>query len=73
MIFLVANEVLLADDGRVTIDASREATLDMAGGSTPVYNLWQRNAIGIRAERWIRWQRRREDAVYYLTGAAYAP
>jgi len=67
------SEILLADDGRVTLDASNQATLDMGGGSTPTFSLWQRNCVGLRAERWIRWQPRRPDVVTLITGAAYGP
>ena len=67
------SEILLADDGSVTLDASREATLDMNGGGTPNFNLWQRNCIGIRAERYITWKPRRAAAVAYISGAAYSP
>lgn len=68
------SEIYLADDGRVTLDASREATLDMAGGSSPTFNLWQNNAVGLRAERWIRWQKKRANGVVAIIDtAAYAP
>jgi len=67
------SEIFLADDGRVTLDASNQATLDMGGGSAPTFSLWQKNCVGIRAERWIRWQRRRDDVVSLITGAAYGP
>jgi HK97 family phage major capsid protein len=65
------SEILLADDGVTMIDASREATLDMAGGSTPVFSLWQKNCVGIRAERWITWKKARAEAVQYISGANY--
>lgn len=66
-----ASDILLADDGVTVIDASREATLDMAGGSTPVFSLWQKNCVGIRAERWITWKKARAEAVQYISGANY--
>lgn len=69
--FIKQNEIFLADDGAVSLDSSREATLDMAGSTNAVYSLWQRNAVGIRAERWINYARRREGAVQYISGAAY--
>ena len=69
--FIKENEVFLADDGAVSLDSSREATLDMAGSTTATYSLWQRNSVGIRAERWINYQRRRDGAVQYISGAAY--
>jgi HK97 family phage major capsid protein len=73
IIAVKADEVWLADDGQVTLDASNQATLDMSGGSSPNFNLWQRNCTAIRAERWIRWQKRRTAAVQRITGAAYVP
>lgn len=73
IVFVKTDEVWLADDGGVTIDASREATLDMAGGDTPAFSLWQKNCTAIRAERWIKWQKRRAAAVQRITGALYNP
>jgi HK97 family phage major capsid protein len=70
--------ILYADDGQVSIDASREASLQMdsapmspADATTVYFSLWQNNMIGLRAERWINWQRANANAVKYLTGAAY--
>jgi len=72
---LKPSEILMADDGRVTLDASNQATLDMDGGSpySPTFNLWQKNCIGIRAERWITWLARRAGAVALISGATYGP
>lgn len=68
------SEIYLADDGRVTLDASREATLDLSGSTNATYSLWQNNAIGLRAERWIRWQKKRATGVVaVIDTAAYAP
>jgi len=73
-----ASEIFLADDGGVTIDVSREASLQMDSAPTnpPVANtvfvsLWQMNMVGIRAERWINWAPRREGVVVYISGAHY--
>lgn len=77
LILVKASEIFIADDGRVEIDASREATLTMdnapAAGAAATFNLWQRNAIGIRAERYINWKRRRNAAVQVITGVGIAP
>lgn len=73
IVFVKTDEVWLADDGQTSIDASREATIDMAGGNSPAFSLWQKNAVGVRAERWIRWQKRRASAVQIITGALYNP
>jgi HK97 family phage major capsid protein len=67
------SEIFLADDGRVTLDASNQATLDLAGGNTPDFNLWQKNCIGVRAERWITWVKRRAGAVAVIDTVAYVP
>lgn len=78
IIFIVPSEVLLADDGQVTVDASREATLQMdttpdspPTGSTNMASLWQLNMLGLRAERWITWLKRRAGAVGYISAAKY--
>ena len=73
ILFVKTDEIWLADDGQVTIDASREATVDMSGGSSPAFSFWQKNCVGIRAERWIRWQKRRTSAVQGISGALYNP
>lgn len=85
MILLNASDIFLADDGQVVIDVSREASLEMdgaptqsvAGGSplapvpSQVVSLWQTNSIGLRAERFINWARRRTEAVAYLENVQY--
>jgi HK97 family phage major capsid protein len=74
-----APEILLADDGAVQVDMSREASLQMDSApdspptaSTIMVSLWQRNMVALRAERMINWMRRRDGAVQYISGAAYA-
>jgi HK97 family phage major capsid protein len=67
------SEIFLADDGEVRIDASSQATLDMNGGDTPTFNLWQRNCVGLRAERWINWKKKRANVVAVIDTAAYGP
>jgi HK97 family phage major capsid protein len=73
-------EIYLADDGSVTLDASREATIEMSDtpvGSTsatvtsngsPFVNMFQANSIAIRAERFIWWGARRSGAVQWIDG-----
>ena len=68
--------VLYADDGGVTIDASREASLQMdsapmspADATTVYVSLWQNNCVGLRAERFITWKRVGTNSVKYLTAA----
>jgi HK97 family phage major capsid protein len=82
LIFVIANEIFLADDGDVTIDASQEASLQLDSApatpplSTALVSLWQQNLVGVRAERYINWAKRRAAAVQYisaLTPASDAP
>ena len=79
VIGIAARYILLADDGGVSIDVSREASLQMndapatpSDPATTVWSsLWQDNLVGLRAERFINWRRAGVNTVYYLTGAAY--
>lgn len=70
-----ASDVFLADDGSVTIDASTEASLQMADNptnnsatatATSVVSMYQTNSIALRAERFINWKKRRAEAVVYM-------
>lgn len=72
-----ANDIWLADDGQVTIDMSREASLQFLDNptndagvptATTMTSLWQTNSVGLKAERFINWARRRDAGVAYLTG-----
>lgn len=68
------SEILMANDGRVTIDASNQASLDMSGSTNATFSLWQNNCVGLRAEQWIRWQKKRASGIVALIDtAAYAP
>jgi HK97 family phage major capsid protein len=74
-----APEILLADDGGVEVDISREASLQMNDSpdspettSTILVSLWQRNMVAIRAERFITWKARRSGAVQYISYGKYA-
>jgi HK97 family phage major capsid protein len=71
--------ILYADDGGVTIDVSREASLQMADNpadpadATTVYvSLWQNNLVGLRAEWFVTWLKAIAGACKYVSGAAYA-
>jgi HK97 family phage major capsid protein len=65
--------ILMADEGGLTIDVSREASVQMDSAptdppvaATVVVSLWQLNLIGIKAERFINWKRARLASVKYL-------
>lgn len=77
VIALDPSSILYADDGGVTIDASREASVQMdsapdnpALATTVMTSFWQNNLIGLRAERFINWKKSRTGAVQY-TVATY--
>lgn len=73
-------DILLADDGHYQIDVSAEAALQMDDAPTHEVNtplqanmisLWQANSIGVRGERFITWQKRRDSAAFYLANVAW--
>jgi HK97 family phage major capsid protein/HK97 family phage prohead protease len=74
LILVKQSEILLADDGQVVIDASSEASLEMADnptGTGTLKSLWQNNLAALRAERFINWRKRRPEAVAFVSGVAY--
>jgi len=79
IIAVVPRYVLYADDGGVSIDVSREATVQMndapgvPDATTVFRSLWQDNLIGLRAERFVAWVKAHTSAVNMITGTAYAP
>ncbi len=78
IILAKAGEILFADDGQVTLDASNQASLQMDSeptnppvAATVMVSLWQMNMVGIRAERFINWRKRRTGAVQYIDAVKY--
>ncbi len=80
MILVNASDIWLADDGAVTIDASREASLEMsdvpanssaAPTAAQVVSMFQTNSVALRAERFINWQKRRAAAVQVIDDVSY--
>lgn len=78
IILLKPSEILLADNGGIMIDVSREASVQMntvpddpASASTVFTSFWQNNLVGIRAERFINWLKRRTAAAVIIEGAVY--
>lgn len=68
--------ILMADEGGLTIDVSREASVQMDSAptdppvsATVVVSLWQLNLIGIKAERFINWKRARTASVKYVAAS----
>jgi HK97 family phage major capsid protein/HK97 family phage prohead protease len=79
VIGVVPRYVLYADDGGVSIDVSREASLQFVDNpgvpdATTVFrSLWQDNLVGLRAERFCAWIKGHPSAVNMITGTAYTP
>lgn len=67
------SEILISGGEAVALDASNQATLDMDGGSpaTATFSLWQNNCVGIRAEQFITWMKRRSGVVAIIDTASY--
>lgn len=77
VVLLKQSDIMIADDGVVAIDASREASLEMSdapssNSSSPtgasLVSMFQTNSVALRAERWVNWVKARSTAVSYLTG-----
>lgn len=67
-----APSILKADDGGVTIDVSREASVQMdsapdnpALATTVFTSFWQSNLVGLRGERFINWKKVRAGSVQF--------
>lgn len=78
IILLKPGEILMADQGGINIDVSREASVQMnttpddpATNNTVFTSFWQNNLVGIRAERIINWKKRRSAAAVVIEGAVY--
>ena len=76
-----ADSLLVADDGGFTVDASREASLQMLDNptndvttptATSVVSMFQTDSIAIRAERYINWAKARSTAAAYVSGVNYS-
>jgi HK97 family phage major capsid protein/HK97 family phage prohead protease len=78
VVLVNAQDIYFADDGDITIDMSREASLQMndapttqdalTGTGTSLVSLWQTNSVGFLAERSLNWAKRRSSAVAVLSG-----
>lgn len=78
IVLVHAPSILYADEGGVQLDVSREASVQMdsapsnpSDATTVLVSFWQRNLVGLRAERMINWTRARSAAVTYISAAAY--
>ena len=72
VVLLTGEGILMADEGGIEIDVSREASLQMdsapmnpADATVVHQSLWQNNLVGLRADRFINWKRARTGSVQY--------
>lgn len=76
------SDIMLADDGAVEIDASREASVEMTdaptgdaaagtAGTTSLVSMFQTKSVALRAVRPVNWKKSRATAVAYIKEAAY--
>ena len=76
VILVNAKEIFLADDGGVTVDSSREASLEMsddpANDTGTIVSMYQTNQVALRAERYINWARARTSAVAWLQNVSWS-
>jgi HK97 family phage major capsid protein len=68
------SQILYSDDGRIEIDTSEHAALQMndsptdpAVAATVFTSLWQNNLWGVRVTRWLAYLRAQTGAVAYIT------
>jgi hypothetical protein len=82
-----ASDIWLGDDGGITVDMSREASLVMDSAPTTMHaaeigspsaplaaamvSMFQTNSVAFRAERTINWAKRRATAVQGISGVVW--
>jgi hypothetical protein len=81
IVFLNPREVFLADDGQVTIEISREASIQLldnptnastgATVATTMVSMFQTQSEAIKAVRYVNWAKRRTNACAFIRNADY--
>lgn len=80
VILASAENILLADDGVIVIDASNQVSVEMqdsmtsdatSGTGASLVSMWQTNSTAFRAERWINWRTARTPSVVYITAVQW--
>jgi HK97 family phage major capsid protein/HK97 family phage prohead protease len=75
-------EIFLADEGEVMVEASREASLELLDNptnastgstvATSMVSMFQTHSVALKAVRFINWTKRRSTACQYIRNALYA-
>lgn len=81
LIWLHPQEVFMADDGQVSLEASKEASIEMldnptntsTGGTTAtsMVSMFQTESMAIKAVRYVNWTKKRAQAAQWIQAAAY--
>jgi HK97 family phage major capsid protein len=82
IILAKTSDIMLADDGGIEIDASKEASIEMTdtptgdasagtAGTTSLVSMYQSNSVALKAVRPINWKKKRSTAVSFIRDAAY--
>lgn len=75
MVLFDPGQVLLVDDGDLSVRSARHATVEMddapEGGATSLVSLWQHGLQALLVERAINWRRTADTGVAALNGITY--
>jgi HK97 family phage major capsid protein len=75
IVFMIQREIFISDDGATRIDASGEASVQMdsapSAGAQSLVSLWQNNMVGLKAEQFTTWTRRRDAAVQVIEDVSF--
>lgn len=67
IVLIIPSQILLADDDQIDFEVSTEATINFGTKDVPnLVHMYQENLSAIRAERFIRWKKRRAAAAGYI-------
>ncbi len=79
---IIQDEILLADDGDVSIDISNEASIQMLDNptnqstsgtvATTMVSMFQTQSWAIKAVRYINWTKKRSAAAAWIKSVNYA-
>jgi len=67
IVLVLPSEIMLADDEFMDFAVSTEASINLGTDAAPQWlNVFEQNLVAIRAERFIRWKKRRDYAAGYI-------
>lgn len=77
-----ADDIMIADEGGLTVEGSREASIQMAdnpsgnaasgtAGTANLVSMFQTNSLALKLVRYVNWKKRRSTAVAYIKEAQY--